>query len=655
MKIVLLKSGTEVGTIAASVPIGTGGKGSYTWPIYYGTPGSDFKVSVQSISKPTIKDVSNNYFTITTTTPASSITVTSPNGGETWQRYTSHAVTWDYTGSPGSYVKIVLLKSGNEVGTIAASVPVGTGGKGSYTWPIYYGTPGSDFKVSVQSISQPAIKDVSNNYFTLTPAGTSTPTITLSSPNGGENWQWGTSHTITWDYSGNPGSAVKIVLLKGSTEVGTISASTSIGSGGHGSYSWLVPSTGVTGSDYKVSVQSISQPVLRDTSNNYLTLTSGPLTPVITGTGGTISGSGTTTTITSTTPSGKTLSMDTMASYNLPAFTFGPYDESAKVQSAINYAVANNYAIVQFPTGGKSISIGTKLNFPKTTASGINITYIGNSCTLRMMAENFGHDVHYVNMYGKVTGMIFDGDRSYLAGVPKSLGGPGTTGENGVMMFSNSEMDGCIVRNFCAYTVSVFQVPGQTNIKITNNTIYNSWRSGICSGAGDPPPAAPFNSAITITGNRIYNCAEVGIKIRGVRGSTVSNNIVTVGSQYGMASSASGIELYSDDGPNYNTVIDHNTINGVGGYSIGIESDSGGTNQNIAITNNVITDCYVNMRLPNISGLTKPETPATEVLVNTFTTSIPIFFTLIFSNIIIPVLVALWQDSDVFRAVTADF
>jgi hypothetical protein len=93
--------------------------------------------------------------------------VTSPNGGETWQRYTSHAVTWDYTGDPGSAVKIVLLKSGTEVGTIAASVPIGTSGKGSYTWPIYYGTPGSEFKVSVQSISQPTVKDVSNNNFIL--------------------------------------------------------------------------------------------------------------------------------------------------------------------------------------------------------------------------------------------------------------------------------------------------------------------------------------------------------------------------------------------------------------------------------------------------------------------------------------------------------
>ena len=109
------------------------------------------------------------------TTPPPTITVTSPNGGETWQRGTSHTVTWSYTGSPGSTVKIVLLKAGTEVGTIASSVSTGSGGTGSYTWPISStGTTGSDYKVSVQSISQPAVKDTSTNYFTLSSA-TTTP------------------------------------------------------------------------------------------------------------------------------------------------------------------------------------------------------------------------------------------------------------------------------------------------------------------------------------------------------------------------------------------------------------------------------------------------------------------------------------------------
>ena len=142
-------------------------------------------------------------------------------------------------------MKIVLVKAGTEVGTIASSVSIGSSGKGSYTWPISTsGTTGSDYKVSVQSISQPTIKDTSNTYFTLTPAGTTTPTITVTSPNGGETWQRGTTKTVTWSYTGSPGSTVKIVLVKAGTEVGTIASSVSIGSSGKGSYTWPISTTG---------------------------------------------------------------------------------------------------------------------------------------------------------------------------------------------------------------------------------------------------------------------------------------------------------------------------------------------------------------------------------------------------------------------------
>jgi hypothetical protein len=205
--------------------------------------------------------------------PPSTITVTSPNGGETWQRGTSHTITWDYAGNPGSTVKIMLIKGGIELGTINASTSIGSSGHGSYTWPISStGSTGSDYRVSVQSLSQPTIKDTSNNNFIITSAAT-TSSITVTSPNGGETWLRGTSHTVTWDYTGSPGTTVKIMLIKGGIEVGTINASTSIGSSGHGSYTWPISSTGSTGSDYRVSVQSLSQPTIKDVSNIYFTLT----------------------------------------------------------------------------------------------------------------------------------------------------------------------------------------------------------------------------------------------------------------------------------------------------------------------------------------------------------------------------------------------
>ena len=174
MKIVLLKGSTDVGTITASCPIGSNGKGSYSWPIALsgsGGIGSDYKVSVQSVSKPSVKDSSNNYFSITSGTATPAITVTSPDGGETVKRGTVQTITWDYTGSPGSTVKIVLLKGSTDVGTITASCPIGSSGKGSYSWPIALsgsGGVGSDYKVSVQSVSKPSVKDSSNNYFSIT-------------------------------------------------------------------------------------------------------------------------------------------------------------------------------------------------------------------------------------------------------------------------------------------------------------------------------------------------------------------------------------------------------------------------------------------------------------------------------------------------------
>ena len=289
VKIVLLKSGVEVGTIASSVStsiglVGIGGRGvgSYTWKIdSVGSTGSDYQVKVSSVSHPTINDTSDNSFTLTPV--PSTITVTAPNGGETWQLGTSHTVTWSYTGSPGSKVKIALLKSGVEVGIIASSVPTGIGlvgsggGVGSYTWSINTAlSTGSDYQVEVQSISQQAINDISDNSFTLTSVPS---TITVTAPNGGETWQLGTSHTVTWSYTGSPGSTVKIVLLKSGIEVGTIanSALTGIGpigsGGGIGSDTWNINPVVSTGSDYQVKVQSISQPAINDTSDNFFTLT----------------------------------------------------------------------------------------------------------------------------------------------------------------------------------------------------------------------------------------------------------------------------------------------------------------------------------------------------------------------------------------------
>ena len=183
------------------------------------------------------------------------VIVVSPNGGESLVRGITKTINWTSTGSPGANVKIELLKGGY-VNSIINSYTLNDG---SYSWTIPpTQTIGSDYKVRVKSTSNPAYSDTSNNNFAISGAS-----ITVISPNGGENWQRSTTKTMTWTKSGSVGSYVKIELLKGGSVYRVISWSTP----NDGSHSWYVPSVAY-GTDYKVRITSTSNLAHTDTSNN---------------------------------------------------------------------------------------------------------------------------------------------------------------------------------------------------------------------------------------------------------------------------------------------------------------------------------------------------------------------------------------------------
>jgi hypothetical protein len=189
--------------------------------------------------------------------PKGSITITSPNGGENWVQAHNYDITWSYTGQPGSTVKIVLIDEVTiggitlpKITTIANNVPIGglrkgKGGihYGSYKWFIPSNQrPRSTYKIGIQSESQPTIRDVSDRYFRIKYF----PKITVTSPNGGESWEKGSQHQITWDYSGNPPTTatVHIVLLHyingGGIVDYDISTKYPIGNNGKGTFLWNI-------------------------------------------------------------------------------------------------------------------------------------------------------------------------------------------------------------------------------------------------------------------------------------------------------------------------------------------------------------------------------------------------------------------------------
>ena len=157
---------------------------------------------------------------------AAVIVVGAPNGGEIWLQGTSHDITWvtdnvtnvklDYTTDDGAtWVEI------------AASVDATLG---TYAWTL----PVADSPTCLVKISDAADAtafDVSDATFSIV-----SPYVTLTAPNGGEEWQVGEDYEITWD-SGFI-SNVQIEYTSDGTTWTELAASVDATLG---TYTWTIP------------------------------------------------------------------------------------------------------------------------------------------------------------------------------------------------------------------------------------------------------------------------------------------------------------------------------------------------------------------------------------------------------------------------------
>jgi PKD repeat protein len=204
---------------------------------------------------------------ITVSQPPSSITVSSPNGGETWYKGDTYTVTWT-SENTGDYVKIELYKksasyssSDSYVSTIASS----TSNDGSYSWVIPNNLVSeSSYKIKIIPLLDDSISGDSG-YFAIE----NIPFIAVSSINENEIWYRGDTYTITWD-SDNVGNYVKIELYKNDSYVMTI-ASDEYASY-YQYYQWAIPDTLEPSSDYKIKITSMSDSSVCDYCDGYLTI-----------------------------------------------------------------------------------------------------------------------------------------------------------------------------------------------------------------------------------------------------------------------------------------------------------------------------------------------------------------------------------------------
>ncbi|MEI6577468.1 MAG: Ser-Thr-rich GPI-anchored membrane family protein [Bacteroidota bacterium] len=184
----------------------------------------------------------------------STITVTSPNGGETWTAGTTNMITW--TSDVTTKLKIVLLKNGVQYSVIAGFVS----NTGSYNWAIPASiVNGADYTVKITTCFSPVVSDVSDATFAI--SGGSGTTVVLATPNGGETWMAGTPNTITWnsDVTGK----LRIVLLKNGVQYAVIAGNLS----NTGTYNWLIPAGIVLGTDYTINISMCTNSLIFDVSD----------------------------------------------------------------------------------------------------------------------------------------------------------------------------------------------------------------------------------------------------------------------------------------------------------------------------------------------------------------------------------------------------
>jgi len=101
--------------------------------------------------------------------PPPSLSLTAPDGGETWLKGSLQMLQWDYTGDPGPTVMIELLNGASVSRVITSGTPVGSGGSGSFNWTIPYSLPiGTEYRIRITSTSNGTYTDTSDAPFTLT-------------------------------------------------------------------------------------------------------------------------------------------------------------------------------------------------------------------------------------------------------------------------------------------------------------------------------------------------------------------------------------------------------------------------------------------------------------------------------------------------------
>jgi len=213
--------------------------GSYMWTVP-NTYSTNCVILIANAYNGEIKDYSDQPFTIT---PAEGITIIDPNGGETWYVGSTHQIYWSNTNFQDN-VKIEYSTNG---GSSYQTIVTDLLNNGTYDWDVP-NDPSSHCRVRVSDAADGVPSDESDADFSIFAAS-----LELITPNGGENWQVGTTQDITWN-SVNIGD--RDITIEYSTDNGNNYQFENFCTNtvGTTSYTWQVPNVPSTQCYIRISV-----------------------------------------------------------------------------------------------------------------------------------------------------------------------------------------------------------------------------------------------------------------------------------------------------------------------------------------------------------------------------------------------------------------
>ena len=158
-------------TLAEAAPIGSGRSGSFKWKIPADLPpANDYTVRITAENG--ISDMSGEFKLVPGKARAAKLEFEpAPKGGERWTVGSKVKIRWNYAGKPGHAIKLGLIKKDEgTVTVIAAAIPVGADGRGSYEWTVPALKPAGDYYLGIASTTQSFYQDTGKEAVTIVAA-----------------------------------------------------------------------------------------------------------------------------------------------------------------------------------------------------------------------------------------------------------------------------------------------------------------------------------------------------------------------------------------------------------------------------------------------------------------------------------------------------